>query len=168
MGKLITIALLLATIYSGFTIMLPGHKKASIKDVIVMKDKVETYNKIIKEVTSDKREFDKKHTAEKKVKTEKKDNLVFTKNKNIILKIKKYSILNDNLISDMYVYNRSNNKISKKIEIKCFAYQDNQKVDLMSWIGNINLKPEEVILLKDMNFGYVTANGFDKLDCVIN
>ncbi len=101
-----------------------------------------------------------------------------TTNKKVIVKnqheyiksnIKKYSILNDNLIVDILLFNNTESNISGFGRIKCTAYNNELKpVDQFKWSGNFSLKSKKAILLKDTNFGYAGMNTISEIWCYID
>jgi len=171
-GKVITILLLILTIYSGLTIFTSSHKRLTINDIEIPENKKTEYINIIKEVKESKKHKikvakEQDNNISKQRKHSKNDNFKVISKNNILFKLKSYKIQNDNLIINAYLYNKGSNSIKKSIYIVCVAYEDKNAVDQFSWKKEIRLNSKETTLIKDMNFGYATAGGFDTLKCIV-
>jgi len=164
-GKIVTIFLLLGLIYSAFSIMDPSHKKLSVNDIVIPKTQKENYEKIIKEVTQSKIDYEEKKKEKEKIETQK---TVLSKKSNIVFKLKKYIIIKDHMLIDAYIYNPNHKTINQRISVSCTGYEDNVAVDKFIWTKDLNIKPKKVLLIEDMDFGYVTADAITSLKCLIN
>jgi len=166
-GKVITIFLILLTLYSGLSILTPNHKKLTINDIEIPNNKRTEYLEIIKKVKQEKErntKINKEEASPKKMKNNT-DQFNIVSNEDILFKLKSYKIQNDNLIINAYLYNKGTRSLNKTIYIVCVAYSDNEAVDQFSWRKNMKINSKETLLLEDMNFGYATAGGFDNLKC---
>jgi len=174
-GKIITLFLIALTVYSGFAIMDPDREPKTINDIVIPKGQKDKYVQILNEATKvmEERKIAQKEDIEKIPKyTEanqaKNKTFEVKSDKDILFKIKSYKIFKDNLIMNVYFYNKTNRAINRNIEFICVAYDsDNNGVDQFSWRKDISINPKETILIEDMNVGYVTAVGFNYLECSI-
>lgn len=103
------------------------------------------------------------------INTTNKKTLVKNQHDYIKTNIKEYSIINDNLIVDILLYNNTETNISGFGRIKCTAYNSELKpVDQFKWSGNFSLKPKKAILLKNTNFGYAGMNTISEIWCYVD
>jgi len=167
-GKIFTIGLLLFSIYSAISVLDPKARKLTIEDVKVPTGKSEIYKKIITEEQNKKKSYDERNLKRAITKENKKqENNVISKD-TLVIKIDTFFIQNDNLIADMYLYNNSKDNMKyNAIVIDCVGFEDGKAVDRFSWKSEINLKPKEVILVKNINLGYATARSISKIRCKI-
>ena len=94
-----------------------------------------------------------------------KDNNKYTKN--LIMQLSSSLIKNDHLFADIKIFNNSESHFKSNLRIVCNGISNGQIINVFKWDGFLEVPAKKLVLVKEVDFGFVPFAGEISLECFI-